>query len=85
MVGFLVEKEIRYLADASYWCYLLHLPLVLWLQVLVAKWPVNGWLKFAFIMAVNVLVLLASYHWCVRYTWIGRLLNGPRERSKAAA
>ena len=76
---------IRYLADASYWCYLLHLPLVLWLQVLVAKWPVNGWLKFSLIMVVNVLVLLASYHWCVRYTWLGRLLNGPRERSKAAA
>ena len=73
---------IRYLADASYWCYLLHLPLVLWLQVLVAKWPVNGWLKFVFIMAVNVIVLLASYHWCVRYTWIGRLLNGPREKPK---
>ena len=50
------------------------------LQVLVAQWPVNGWLKFAFIMAVNIVVLLASYHTCVRYTWIGRLLNGPRER-----
>lgn len=76
---------IRYLADASYWCYLLHLPLVLWLQVIVAKWPVNGWLKFAFIMAVNVVVLLLTYHWCVRYTWIGRMLNGPREKPKADA
>lgn len=74
---------IRYLADASYWCYLLHLPLVLWLQVIVAKWPANGWLKFAFIMAVNVVVLLLTYHWCVRYTWIGRMLNGPREKPKA--
>lgn len=74
---------IRYLADASYWCYLLHLPLVLWLQVLVAHWPVNGWLKFAFILAVNMAVLLASYHGCVRYTWIGCMLNGPREKPKA--
>ena len=72
---------IRYLADASYWCYLLHMPLVLWLQVLVAKWPVNGWLKFAFIMGVNIVVLLASYQLCVRHTWIGRLLNGPREKA----
>ena len=72
---------IRYLADASYWCYLLHMPLVLWLQVLVAKWPVNGWLKFAFIMGVNIVVLLDSYQLCVRYTWIGRLLNGPREKA----
>ncbi len=79
------QPWIRYLADASYWCYLLHLPLVLWLQIVVAKWPMNGWLKFAFIMAVNVVVLLASYHGCVRYTWIGRLLNGPRERVESVA
>jgi len=73
---------IRYLADASYWCYLMHLPLVLWLQALVAKWSTNGWIKFSIILAVNALVLLASYHWCVRYTWIGRILNGPREKTK---
>ncbi|MFM8471878.1 MAG: acyltransferase family protein [Limisphaerales bacterium] len=76
---------VRYVADASYWCYLLHLPLVLWLQVIVSHWPLNGWLKFAFILAVNVVLLLLSYHWCVRYTWIGRLLNGPREKPKASA
>lgn len=70
---------VRYVADASYWGYLMHMPLVLWLQVLVAKWAVNGWLKLGFILAVNVVVLLASYHWCVRRTWIGRMLNGPRE------
>ena len=73
---------VRYLADASYWCYLTHLPLVVWLQVDVAQWPVNGWLKFALIMLVNAAVLLGSYHTCVRYTWLGRLLNGPRERPK---
>lgn len=76
------SSRVRYLADASYWCYLLHLPLVLWLQVVVANWTLNGWLKFSFIMAVNVVLLLVSYHWCVRYTWIGRLLNGPREKPK---
>ena len=76
---------VRYLADASYWCYLMHMPLVLWLQVIVAKWPVNGWLKCSFILIVNVLVLLGSYHWGVRHTWIGRMLNGPREKPQAVA
>lgn len=75
------QPWVRYLADASYWCYLVHLPLVLWLQVLVAKAPVSGWLKFSGILLVTMLLLLASYHWCVRYTWIGRMLNGPREKS----
>ncbi len=76
------QPWVRYLADASYWCYLVHLPLVLCLQIVVAKWPVNGWLKFSGIMLVTMALLLASYHWCVRYTWIGRLLNGPREKAK---
>lgn len=79
------QTWMRYLADASYWCYLIHLPLVVWLQVLVAKWPVNGWVKFTGINLVAMLLLLLTYQWFVRYTWIGRLLNGPRERPKAEA
>jgi peptidoglycan/LPS O-acetylase OafA/YrhL len=71
---------MRYLADASYWCYLIHLPLVVWLQVLVAKWPVNGWLKFAGINLVAMILLLLTYEWFVRYTFIGTVLNGRRER-----
>ena len=70
----------RYLADASYWFYLIHLPLVLWLQIVVAKWEVNALLKFAFINVVTILILLATYDWIVRYTFIGRILNGKRTR-----
>lgn len=75
------QPWVRYMADASYWCYLMHMPLVIWLQAIVAKWPLNGWVKFSFIMLVTMALLLVSYHWCVRYTWIGRLLNGPREKA----
>ena len=72
---------VRYLADASYWCYLLHLVPVLWLQIVLAKWRVNGWLKFALVNAATLIFLLVSYHWCVRYTFIGTVLNGRRERA----
>jgi peptidoglycan/LPS O-acetylase OafA/YrhL len=71
---------MRYLADASYWMYLWHIPLVMWLQVLVAQSPLNAWLKFAFVLAATTAILLPSYHWLVRYSWVGRLLNGPRLR-----
>ncbi|NBR85099.1 MAG: hypothetical protein EB141_05200 [Verrucomicrobia bacterium] len=74
------QPRARYLADASYWCYLMHLPLVAALQVLVAQWPVNGWLKFIGINAVTLAILLATYQTLVRYTWIGRILNGSRHR-----
>ena len=70
----------RYLADASYWWYLWHLPIVMVLQILVAQWQMNGWLKLLFMLAVTMAILLPSYQLMVRYTWIGRILNGPRER-----
>lgn len=71
---------VRYLADASYWCYLLHLVPVMWLQIVLGQWRVNGWLKFALMNVVTMVFLLVSYHWCVRFTFIGTVLNGRRTR-----
>jgi peptidoglycan/LPS O-acetylase OafA/YrhL len=71
---------VRYLADASYWWYLWHLPLVMIMQIWIANWPLNGWLKLLMILAATIAILLPSYHTMVRYTWIGRILNGARTR-----
>jgi len=72
---------IRYLSDSAYWVYLAHLPVVVMLQVAIAKWPMNVFVKFALLMTAALAVLYASYHWLVRYTPIGTLLNGPRKRN----
>ena len=68
----------RYLADASYWVYLAHLPLVTALQVWVGHWPLSWGIKFPLILALSLAVLFASYHWLVRPTVVGQLLNGRR-------
>lgn len=68
------------LSDASYWCYLVHLPIVVALQILVADLPWPGLLKYALIMTATIAVCLGSYHAFVRTTFVGRMLNGPRER-----
>jgi peptidoglycan/LPS O-acetylase OafA/YrhL len=70
----------RYLADASYWIYLAHLPLVMALQVALARldWP--ALLKFPLLLAIVFTIPLASYHWLVRYSFIGAVLNGRRNR-----
>ena len=72
----------RYLADASYWIYLVHLPLLVALQRLVAPlawpWPV----KFAGILAVAFALMLATYALFVRSTFIGAVLNGRRKPSQ---
>ena len=70
----------RYLADASYWLYLIHIPIVMALQVAVfdLDWP---WpIKFGAILLIALPLMFASYQWLVRYSFIGTLLNGRRMR-----
>jgi ABC-type multidrug transport system ATPase subunit/surface polysaccharide O-acyltransferase-like enzyme len=68
----------RYLADSSYWLYLAHLPVIFFLQVLLMDLPIHWAIKFPLILAIAMMVLLASYHYCVRPTFIGEILNGRR-------
>lgn len=68
----------RYLADASYWIYLAHLPLVMALQLMVRDWPVAWPIKFVLVLGTAMGLLLLSYSWFVRPTFIGATLNGRR-------
>ncbi len=69
---------MRYLSDATYWMYLVHVPLVILGQWLVVDWPVSHHLKFLLVCAGVTGLVLLSYQYAVRYTFIGRTLNGPR-------
>ncbi|KFN44427.1 acyltransferase family protein [Arenimonas oryziterrae] len=69
----------RYVADASYWIYLVHLPLLMALQSLAAGLPWAWWLKFPMILIVAFALMFASYHGCVRHTFVGAVLNGRRK------
>jgi glucan biosynthesis protein C len=65
----------RYLADASYWLYLIHIPVVMALQVAVSAldWP--GPVKFAALLAIAFPLMFASYQLLVRYSVIGAVLT----------
>jgi ABC-type multidrug transport system ATPase subunit len=56
----------RYVADSSYWIYLVHLPVVAALDIVVRGWHVHWALKYGFVVAVSFGVLFASYHLFVR-------------------
>ncbi|WP_420112061.1 acyltransferase family protein [Pseudactinotalea sp.] len=72
------NRVMRYLADASYWSYLLHLPILVALGIALADlaWPIP--VKLAITWAITAAVLLLSYDLLVRSTWIGTWLNGRR-------
>ena len=74
----------RYLADASYWIYVIHLPIVIALQTLLAPYPWPWFAKYPLILAVAFVIMLASYQWFVRYSFIGSILNGKREKPSKA-
>jgi peptidoglycan/LPS O-acetylase OafA/YrhL len=69
---------VRYVADSSYWMYVIHLPVVVWLQVAVAELPLHWSLKLAFISTITIVFALLTYDLFVRSTFIGWLLNGRR-------
>ena len=69
---------VRWLSDAAYWVYLIHFPIVGLLLIALRAWPIGAWWRFMIIVVVTSAVTLLSYQWGVRYTFIGRILNGPR-------
>lgn len=74
------SKRVRYVSDSSYWLYIAHLPLVVAGQFALAYVQLPPMLEFGLLTIASTALLMLSYHWLVRYTWIGCLLNGRRER-----
>ncbi|MET0357165.1 MAG: acyltransferase family protein [Cellvibrio sp.] len=72
------DKQWRYLADASYWMYLIHLPIVWLLQAWMLSWPLHWSIKLPSMLLITSFLLLASYHYLVRSTFMGKFLNGKK-------
>jgi glucan biosynthesis protein C len=72
---------VRYVADASYWIYLIHLPLVGLGQVALHAQPWPPAFKMLLVTAGATVGGLVTYQLAVRNTFIGRVLHGPRDGS----
>lgn len=73
------SKTMRYLADASYWLYLIHLPIVIWLQITFAELPLPWAIKLISICVITITISLVLYDIFVRSTFIGKALNGKQK------
>ncbi len=71
---------MRFLAEASFWVYLVHIPIVAFLQLVLlpTSWPVPA--KFLIVSAVTIALSYASYGPLARYSLIGSIVNGSRKR-----
>lgn len=73
------SRFVRYIADSSYWLYLIHLPIVLWLQIAFAELPMHWLIKLISISSITLLISVLLYDGLIRSTFIGALLNGTRK------
>jgi peptidoglycan/LPS O-acetylase OafA/YrhL len=73
------NKTVRFIADASYWLYLIHLPIVIWLQIAVSRLSFHWSLKLIAISVLTIGLSLVLYDLVVRSTFIGMTLNGRKK------
>ncbi len=66
----------RYFSDSSYWFYLAHLPIQFQLLLWLGAEPWHPAAKFTMYVVVTTVLLLVSYHFLIRPTWVGWFLNG---------
>ncbi len=76
------RPRLRYLADSSYWIYLSHLPAMVLAVALLGATSLGTAPQFVLITAIPLAFSLFTYPILVRYTAIGRILNGPRARPR---
>ncbi|MBI3138202.1 MAG: acyltransferase family protein [Sphingobacteriales bacterium] len=72
----------RYLSDAAYWMYLVHMGLVVFLQLILLQFNIHSGIKFIAVFSVTLAFTILTYQFFVRYTRIGIYLHGPRHRKK---
>lgn len=68
------STTLKYLADASYWIYLIHMPITLLLNLIFFE-PVS-FTTFLLLLCGIFFLSLISYNYLVRPSFIGKLLNG---------
>jgi peptidoglycan/LPS O-acetylase OafA/YrhL len=69
------NKIVKYLADASYWLYLIHLPLVIYLQIFFAEIQFHWLVKLVSILSLTLGISLLMYQLFVKRTFIGRIIS----------
>jgi peptidoglycan/LPS O-acetylase OafA/YrhL len=78
LFGFFTHEKFKpsatfdYLVRASYWIYLIHLPIILYIQVIIADWQIHAFIKYIFIIAVTFIISCLTYS---GYEFIKKLLT----------
>ena len=70
------SATIRYLSVRAYWLYLIHLPLVVWLQVAFAEIELHWLIKLISITVITLAIAFVLFEVMVKKTWLKYVLSG---------
>ena len=73
---------LRYIADASYWVYLVHLPLIFAIQIPLMDVNLHWSVKLSLSLCATLGIAFLTYHLFVRGRLLGRFLNGNNSSAK---
>ncbi len=76
------SPRLRYWADASYWIYLSHFPVMAAFAIVLFELAMPNSLRLVILVAATLAVIYPAYGAFVRHTAIGRVLHGPRQRQE---
>lgn len=71
---------MRYMSDSSYWVYLTHYPLILFLAYIFYSVPLHPLAEMLIFIVITTVMCVLSYQMFARRSAIGRLLNGTGSR-----
>jgi glucan biosynthesis protein C len=74
------NPRLRYWADASYWIYLSHFPVMAVLALILFEVPMPDGLRMALLIFITLGLVFPAYGAFVRHSAIGHVLHGPRTR-----
>jgi len=78
---------VRYLSDAAYWIYLVHLPVIVLLQLALeyvqnrGEFSIPPGVGFLISVGFTLAISLLSYQYLVRYGLIGKWLHGAKSKN----
>ncbi len=78
------NERLRYWADASYWIYLSHFPVMTAMALLLFLLPLPESLRLVILAGATLALVFPAYGLFVRHSPVGHVLHGPRNRKKTS-
>ncbi len=70
------NRVLAYISRSSYWIYIMHLPVLFWVQLILLDYQLHFLIEFCISVIATLMIGIVSYQLFVANTIVGRLLNG---------